>query len=222
MLGVGRALRTHLGSRQVARVIYGTIIGLALVVALGEHPPATAVVAGSLLVTAFAVALAEVYSKVVGIQTRTGRRVRREEFGEIAHDAVSVAFGVGFPAVFFLLAVIDAMDSDTAFTVQRVGAALIGFYGFWAARLAGGGVAGRGAASARSERRRRGADSAKGARALTTRGAGRPPVTTPTERGSSSGRGSDRGRGVDQREVTERLREVADRALPGDVVLLRE
>jgi hypothetical protein len=43
MLGVGRAVRTHPGSRQVARVIYGTIIGLALVVALGEHPPATAV-----------------------------------------------------------------------------------------------------------------------------------------------------------------------------------
>jgi hypothetical protein len=131
-------------------------------------------------VTAFAVALAEVYSKVVGIQTRTGRRVRREEFGEIAHDAVSVTFGVGFPAVFFLLAVIDAMDSDTAFTVAAwSGAAPIGFYGFWAALLAGRGVAGRGAASARSERRRRGADGAKGARALTTRGAGRPPVGHP-------------------------------------------
>jgi hypothetical protein len=141
MLGVRRAIRAHLGSRQVARVIYGTIIGLALVVALGEHPPAPGIVAGSLVVTAFAVALAEVYSEVVGIQTRTGRRVRREEFGEVADGAVSVAFGISFPALFFLLAVVDAMDSDTAFTVAAwSGAALIGFYGFWAARLAGAGL----------------------------------------------------------------------------------
>src|SRR5687768_1190646 len=51
MPGVRRAIRAPLGSRQVARVIYGTIIGLALVVALGEHPPGPGIVAGSLLVT---------------------------------------------------------------------------------------------------------------------------------------------------------------------------
>jgi hypothetical protein len=138
---IGRAIRTHLGSGQVARVIYGTIIGLALVVALGKHPPAPGIVAGSLVATAFAVALAEVYSEVVGIQTRTGRHVRREEFRHIADDAVWVAFGISFPAVFFLLAVVDAMDSDTAFDVAAwSGAALIGFYGFWAARLSGAGL----------------------------------------------------------------------------------
>jgi hypothetical protein len=79
-----------------------------------------------------------VYSEVVGIQTRTGRNVRREEFGELANDAVSVAFGAGFPAVFFLLAVLDVIDRDTAFTAAAwSGAGLIGFYGFWAARLSG-------------------------------------------------------------------------------------
>src|SRR4051794_13259570 len=38
-VGLRRAVDAHLGSRDVARVIYGSIIGLALVVALGQHPP---------------------------------------------------------------------------------------------------------------------------------------------------------------------------------------
>ena len=37
-----RVLEDHLGSQQVSRVIYGSIIGLALVVALEVHPPTAA------------------------------------------------------------------------------------------------------------------------------------------------------------------------------------
>ena len=43
-----RALAAHLGSRQVARVIYGAIIGLALLVVLEQHPPSDGAVAASL------------------------------------------------------------------------------------------------------------------------------------------------------------------------------
>lgn len=136
-----RAIQAHLGSRQVARVIYGAIIGLAIVVALEAHPPPPGFVAGSLLGTALAVALAEVYSEVVGTETRTGRRVRRDELGRAAADALAVAFGIGFPTVFFLLAVMNAIETDSAFTLAKwSGATLIGFYGFWAARLAGAGL----------------------------------------------------------------------------------
>jgi hypothetical protein len=49
---VRRFVATHLGSRQVSRVIYGAIIGLALVVALEAHPPAAGVVIATLLGTA--------------------------------------------------------------------------------------------------------------------------------------------------------------------------
>lgn len=136
-----RAIQAHLGSRQVARVIYGAIIGLAIVVALEAHPPPPGFVASSLLGTALAVALAEVYSEVVGTETRTGRRVRRDELGRAAADALAVAFGIGFPTVFFLLAVMNAIETDSAFTLAKwSGATLIGFYGFWAARLAGAGL----------------------------------------------------------------------------------
>ena len=46
--------------------------------------------------------------------------------------------GAGFPAVFFLLAVLDVLELDTAFTIAKwSGLGLIALYGFWAARLGG-------------------------------------------------------------------------------------
>ena len=37
------SLEAHLGSKQVTRVVYGSIIGLALIVAIENHPPGPAV-----------------------------------------------------------------------------------------------------------------------------------------------------------------------------------
>jgi hypothetical protein len=131
-------LEGHLGSRQVGKVVYGSIIGLALVVALEEHPPTPGVMTVWLLGTALAVGLAEVYSEVVGVETSTRRPVTRPQFGHMAEDAAAVGFGVAFPAVFFLLAALGLFQVETAFTVAKwSGLGLIGFYGFWAARFAG-------------------------------------------------------------------------------------
>jgi len=135
-----RAIEAHLGTRQVGRVIYGAIIGLALIVALQAHPPAAGVVAGSLIATGVAVGLAELYSEIVGTETRTHHRVERDQVAEIADDVVAVFFGVSFPAVFFLLAAAGAMEVETAFDWAKwSGLGLIGFYGYAAARLAGAG-----------------------------------------------------------------------------------
>jgi hypothetical protein len=136
-----RAVEAHLGSRQVARVIYGGIIGMALVLSLEPHPPPPGVVAGSLLATALAVGLAEFYSDVVGSQTRNRRRVGREQVGHILDDVAAVAFGISFPAIFFLLAVAGVLRVDTAFVVAKwSGLGVISFYGFIAGRLAGAGL----------------------------------------------------------------------------------
>jgi hypothetical protein len=135
------AIEAHLGTQQVARVIYGSIIGMALVVSLEAHPPRPGVVAGTLLATAVAVGLAEFYSDVVGSQTRTRRRVGREQAGHILEDVAAVAFGIAFPAVFFLLAAAGVLEADTAFTAAKwSGLGLITFYGFIAGRLAGAGL----------------------------------------------------------------------------------
>jgi hypothetical protein len=134
-------LEDHLGSRQVSRVVYGAIIGLALVVALQDHPPAPVVMIATLLGTAVAVALAELYSELLGIETRTRRLVGAPQFRAELVGAAAVGFGIAFPAVFFLLAAAGALGTETAFVLARwTGLALIAFYGYCAARLAGAGL----------------------------------------------------------------------------------
>jgi hypothetical protein len=132
------SLEQHLGSRQVGRVVYGSIIGLALVVAIESHPPKPWVMAVWLAGTALAVGLAEVYSEIVGTETSTRRPVTRPDVGHMLDDAVAVGFGVAFPAVFFVLAALGLVEVDTAFSIAKwSGLGLIGFYGYWAARFAG-------------------------------------------------------------------------------------
>ena len=132
------SLERHLASRQVGRVIYGSIIGMALIVALEAHPPSAGVMTVWLLGTAIAVGLAEVYSEVVGTETSTRRPVTRAELHSMVEDAAAVGFGVAFPAVFFLLAALGVGELAGAFTLAKwTTLGLIGFYGYWAARFAG-------------------------------------------------------------------------------------
>jgi hypothetical protein len=139
---VHTALEAHLGSRQVSRVIYGSIIGLALVLVLEAHPPGLTATIVSLIATAVAVGLAELYSEVLGTETRERHRVSREQVAEILEDVAAVAFGVAFPAVFFVAAALDLVSESSAFTLAKwSGLGLIGGYGFFAARLAGAGTA---------------------------------------------------------------------------------
>jgi hypothetical protein len=138
---VRRFVAGHLGSRQVSRVVYGSIIGLALVVVLEAHPPPPASVIVSLVATGVAVGLAELYSELVGFETARARKVSRAELGHLGGDVAAVAFGIAFPAVFFLLAVFDALEEETAFTLAKwTGLGLIGVYGFAGARLSGASV----------------------------------------------------------------------------------
>ena len=123
-------------------MIYGALIGLALVVALEAHPPAPGVMVGTLLVTALAVGLAELYSEIVGTQARTGHGIGRERLRHLLEDVAGVAFGIAFPSVFFVLAAAGALDDANAFTLAKwSGLGLIGCYGFAAARLGGAGLA---------------------------------------------------------------------------------
>src|SRR5215211_2523220 len=138
---VRAAIEAHLGTRHVARVIYGSIIGMAVIVVLQDHPPAPASVVALLVGTAVAVGLAELYSEVLGVETRIRARPGANHVREILVDVIAVGFGIAFPAVYFVLAAFDAMDLDTAFALAKwSGVGLIAFYGFSAARLTGAGV----------------------------------------------------------------------------------
>jgi hypothetical protein len=130
------ALRAHLESGQVARVVYGAIIGLALIAALEAHPPPPGAVVASLLGTAVAVGLAELYSDLIGARARgvTGHT------GVAVEDALAAGFGIAFPVVFFLLAIVGVIEEETAFTIAKWGGlGLITFYGYCAGRLSGAG-----------------------------------------------------------------------------------
>jgi VIT1/CCC1 family predicted Fe2+/Mn2+ transporter len=136
--GLRRAVAAHLDSRQVSRVVYGSVVGLALVVALEVHPPTAGQVAALLASTALAVALAELYSEVLGTRIRLRRSVAAHHRREMLRDVTAVAAGVAFPAVFFLLAALGAFELDTAFAIAKwSGIALLAAYGFVAARLGG-------------------------------------------------------------------------------------
>src|SRR4051812_49966826 len=93
------SLEAHLGSRQVAKVVYGSIIGLALLLAVSGHPPSSAGMAALLLGTAVAVGLAETYSEVVGIETSERHRATRAERAFLLEEAAALALGTGLPAV---------------------------------------------------------------------------------------------------------------------------
>jgi hypothetical protein len=135
---LGRYIASHLGSTQVSRVTYGSIIGLALVVALEAHPPPPGAVIATLVGSAIAVALAELYSELVGSQARGHRKAGRAERRHLRADMAAVTVGIAFPAVFFILAAAGLFDDDTAFTVAKwSGLGLIGAYGFVGARVSG-------------------------------------------------------------------------------------
>jgi len=137
-----RGIEEHLGSEQVSRVIYGAIIGMALVVVLEHHPTSPAATTATLFATALAVALAELYSEVIGTTTRLRQRIERHHLRHILTDVGAVAFGILFPDIFFMLATFGLIELSTAFSVAKwTGLGLIAFYGFCAGRLSGSSIA---------------------------------------------------------------------------------
>ena len=136
-------IAAHLGSRDVARVIYGSVIGLALVLALEAHPPTAGETAGAIAATAVAVGLAEAYSELIGGEARARRPIRLRHVRAAVGQAGAVIFGAGFPALFFVLATVGAIGLHSAFTLSKwTGAALICFYGYLAGRVSGSSVGG--------------------------------------------------------------------------------
>jgi hypothetical protein len=140
---LARAVDAHLGSRDVARVIYGAVIGLALVVALQVHPPTAGQAAAAVFGTAVAVGLAEAYSEIVSGEARARRRLHVSEVRAVLLESASVVLGAGFPALFLLLASLGAIDLELAFNLSKwTGLALLCAYGFVAGRVSGWGLGG--------------------------------------------------------------------------------
>jgi hypothetical protein len=94
------------------------------------------VTAATIVTTAIAVGLAELYSEFVGARVR--RNVPGQHEGVVASDVLAVVAGASFPALFFVLAAVGVLELGAAFSIAKwSGLGLIAFYGFVAARLGG-------------------------------------------------------------------------------------
>ena len=133
------SLEQHLGSRQVGRIVYGSIIGMALLVAIEGHPPRPGVMAVWLLGTALAVGLAEVYSDVVGTRPARGGRSRAGTWGTWPRTPSRSASASPSRPSSSCSSALGRHRHRARRSRSRSGPALglIGFYGFWAARFSG-------------------------------------------------------------------------------------
>jgi hypothetical protein len=132
-------LRHHITSGHAGNVVYGSIVVLAVVLVLShEHASAgTAIVsiAGASLV----VSIAEAYSELLQEMIQLHRPLRWREWHEILAGIAVHGVAALAPIVFFVLAQLDVIGLDTAYTTAKwVGAGVLGLYAFGAYRAAGG------------------------------------------------------------------------------------
>src|SRR3954463_10864696 len=102
---VRRSVEAHLGSPDVAHIIYGAIIGLALVEALSKHPPPSGGAAATLFGSASAVAPLsgraravgppEPYRELVAAGARPPPPADRQRLRLVARESSAVVFGAG-------------------------------------------------------------------------------------------------------------------------------
>jgi hypothetical protein len=71
---------------------------MALIVVLEHHPPAALATVATLVATALAVGLAELYSEVIGATTRLEQRVERHHFRHILERSARSPSGSSSPA----------------------------------------------------------------------------------------------------------------------------
>jgi len=126
---------------RATHAVYGSIVVLAVVTGLDEASASARQAFLGSVGAALAVVLAEIYADMIGTTLREKRPPNREEWQEFTID---VAFGFGaacFPALFFLLARLDAIGLGTAFALAEwVGIGVLWVYALVASRAAGQGI----------------------------------------------------------------------------------
>lgn len=136
--GLKASVESHLGSHDVSRVLYGTIVGLALVLALEADAHRAGETAAFIVGTALTIGMAELFAEAISQEARMRRTIRRADLRPLARDAIAVVIGAGFPAIYFVLAALGVMEGHTAFTLAKwSGLALVCGYAFLAARMSG-------------------------------------------------------------------------------------
>jgi hypothetical protein len=133
-----RWLEAHLGTTEVSHVLYGTIVGLALVLALQNDGYPSSEIIGFLVATAITISAAGVFSEAISMQARERHTLTRRDRRVLGRETIAEVVSCSFPAVFFVLAQLGVFSEAAAFQIAKwSGVALVCFYAFLADRLAG-------------------------------------------------------------------------------------
>jgi hypothetical protein len=131
--------RRQVKGHYAARSIYGSIVVLALLLALDSHPPSPLRAAGLVAGTVLAVLAAEAYAENLGAELDLGRRLTREERVQRFHELGAMTVSAEAPVAILLLAAVGVLDEETAFRLARWSTlALLLAGGYLARRVAGG------------------------------------------------------------------------------------
>jgi hypothetical protein len=125
-------------AERARHAVYGSVIVLAVIIALDETSIAAREAIASVVGAAVATLLAEVYADYLGATIRAGRSPTRDERNRALSDASAGMVAAILPVIFFVLAALDVMSMDSAFEgAVWTGVGVVGFYAFVANRVAG-------------------------------------------------------------------------------------
>jgi hypothetical protein len=137
---MSRVDRERLAERA-RHAVYGSVIVLAVIVALDGTGVRAREVLASVLGAAIATVLAELYADHLAATIRRARQPSTSERVERVRDAGYGLLAAVLPGTFFLLAALDVLELSNAFTAAIwTGVGVVGFYAFVANRIAGSGI----------------------------------------------------------------------------------
>ncbi len=133
-----RPLNRERLAARARHAVYGSVIVLAVVIALDGTDVHPRTVVESVLAAAIATVLAEVYADHLAGMIREARVPTAVERVETARNAAAGLFAAVLPVLFFVLAWIGIIGLDAAFTAAIwTGVGVVGFYAFLANRISG-------------------------------------------------------------------------------------
>jgi hypothetical protein len=131
------------------RLVYGTVVILATLLAVGVAGPTVIDEIGAILLATLAVVFAEFYSEVVGATIRERRRLTHRELAKTAGELGTLAFAAIPPLVVTAGSAIGLYSADTAIwaSIWLLSTSLFAF-GFAAGRVSGRSLVGSAVAAA--------------------------------------------------------------------------
>ena len=125
-------------AERARHAVYGSVIVLAVMIALDDTAIDAHEAIASVLGAAIATVLAELYADYLGATIREGRRPTPAERNDALRNALAGLLAAVLPVVFFILAAAGAMELPDAFDAAIwTGVGVVGFYAFAANRVGG-------------------------------------------------------------------------------------